>query len=352
MAGRSELTPELLTKLMAEHTGGATVDSVRAEPVGTGQMAICLRLDLEYGTEGAGPASVIAKLPSVDPASRDAAKALRCYEIEVSFYRELHSLLDVSTPRVYHADLDVDETDFLLLMEDVAPARQGDQLAGCTFEQAAAAVVELAGLHAPLWGQTRLEAIDWLHRNTEATAGSLSALVRMLYPGFLERYAERLTPGIRQASDRLVEGMDGYERNRPGPWTVTHGDFRLDNLLFTDAKPEIDVFVVDWQTAVLGPGVSDLSYFLGSAFHPEQRRAYEEDLVRAYHDQLGGSGVEISWSDLWSQYRRFAFGGLIMAIVASMLVQRTPRGDDMFMTMAHRHGQHAIDLEATEFLSG
>jgi hypothetical protein len=33
-----------------------------------------------------------------------------------------------------------------------------------------------------------------------------------------------------------------------------------------------------------------------------------------------------------------------------MLVERTARGDDMFMTMASRHGQHILDLEAEEFL--
>jgi type IV secretory pathway TrbD component len=44
------------------------------------------------------------------------------------------------------------------------------------------------------------------------------------------------------------------------------------------------------------------------------------------------------------------FGGLIMAIAASMLVQRTARGDDMFMTMAGRHGHHALDLEAADLL--
>jgi aminoglycoside/choline kinase family phosphotransferase len=350
MVGQAELTPELLTELMAEQTGGATVKSVRPEAVGTGQMAICLRLELEYLVPGAGPASVVAKLPSLDPASREAARALRCYEIEVNFYRELHSQVNVCTPTIYHADLDVEATDFLLLMEDVSPARQGDQLAGCSFDQAAAAVAELAGLHAPLWGQAHLEGLDWLHRNTDDTKGALSNVVNYLYPGFLERYADRLTPEVREVSDRLVEAMDRYEGSRPGPWTVTHGDFRLDNLLFREAGAETNVFVVDWQTAVLGPGVSDLSYFLGSAFPTEERRVYEEDLVKAYREQLAQAGIDLSWRDLWSQYRRFAFGGLIMAIVASMLVQRTPRGDDMFMTMAQRHGQHAIDLEAAAFL--
>jgi hypothetical protein len=34
-----------------------------------------------------------------------------------------------------------------------------------------------------------------------------------------------------------------------------------------------------------------------------------------------------------------------MAIVASMLVKQTERGDLMFAAMANRHGQQMIDLE-------
>lgn len=349
MTTEADLTPALLTRLLAAHSGGAAVTAVRAEPVGTGQMAVCLRLALGYDWPGAGPASVVAKLPSLDPASRGAAAALRLYEVEVNFYRQLLGDLAVRTPAVLHADLDVATTDFLLLLEDVAPARQGDQLAGCTPDEAAAAVRELAGLHAPLWGHPRLPELEWLHRDTDQRRADMAALVRSLYPGFVERYAERLDPEVRAVADRLVAGLDGYFAARPGPLTVTHGDFRLDNLLFEEGAG--GVYVVDWQTSVLGAGVGDLSYFLGSAFPAEQRRAHEEDLVRLYQGHMAAAGVELGWDDLWAQYRRHSFGGLVMAVAASMLVQRTPRGDDMFMAMADRHGRHAIDLQAAALLA-
>lgn len=353
MTTEADLTPARLTELLAGHTGGATVVSVRTGTVGTGQMARCLRLQLAYDRPGAGPASVIAKIPSLDPASRAAAAALRLYEVEVNFYRELLGDLAVRTPAVLHAGLDVAETDFLLLMEDVAPAHQGDQLAGCRPDEAAAAVRQLAGLHAPLWGHRRLERLEWLHRNTEEKKGDLPALVRMLYPGFVERYADRLDPEVHALADRLIADLDTFVSVRPGPWTVTHGDFRLDNLLFEDGGDGggVGVYVVDWQTSVLGPGVSDLSYFLGSAFPAEQRRAHEEELVRLYQGHMAAAGVDLPWDDLWAQYRRYSFGGLVMAIAASMLVERTPRGDDMFMAMADRHGRHAIDLEAGALLA-
>ena len=36
----------------------------------------------------------------------------------------------------------------------------------------------------------------------------------------------------------------------------------------------------------------------------------------------------------------------MMAIVSSMLVERTERGDRMFMTMLQRHCQHVLDTDA------
>ena len=41
-----------------------------------------------------------------------------------------------------------------------------------------------------------------------------------------------------------------------------------------------------------------------------------------------------------------------MAIVASMVVQRTERGDLMFLTSTTRHAQHALDVDAPALLLG
>jgi len=50
--------------------------------------------------------------------------------------------------------------------------------------------------------------------------------------------------------------------------------------------------------------------------------------------------------ECYRDYVRATFAGLIMAVGASMLVERTERGDKMFMAMAERHAQHALDLDA------
>jgi hypothetical protein len=54
--------------------------------------------------------------------------------------------------------------------------------------------------------------------------------------------------------------------------------------------------------------------------------------------------------DCFAEYRRLAFGGVLMVLVASMIVERTERGDDMFMAMLARHCQQALDLESEALL--
>lgn len=346
----ADLTPGRLNEQLVDHLDGAKVVDVAIDVVGTGQMAECLRLTLGYDREDThAPGTLIAKLPSEDPNSRAAAAAVRCYEIEVNFYLQLQPDLRIRTPRCYFATVDVGTTDFILLLEDVAEARQGDQLTGCSPDEAAAAAAELPGLHAPRWGDDKLTRYDWLHRSSDDGPGFLGMLLRGLYPGFVERYADRLSPDVLAFSERVVESLDSIDANRPKPWTVTHGDFRLDNLLFPLERGQ-RVAVVDWQTAVHGPGVSDLAYFIGGSLSAEDRRAHERDLVQDYSDRMKSAGVALDRDELWMQYRRYTISGLIMAIAASMMVKRTDRGDDMFIAMAERAGRHALDLDAPQLL--
>lgn len=343
-----QLTPEWLSTVL-----GAAVADVDRQPVGTGQMSDSIRLELTY--EGVAPpdlpTSVIAKLPAADPTSRATGLSLRSYEIEVRFYQELAPTLPMRTPRAFHADIDVETASFVMLLEDLRPAQQGDQLAGCDLARATVAVDELVKLHAPRWGDPGLDDIEWLHRDPEASRAGMLLLLPMLWDGFRQRYADRLGPEVHEAGDPLFASLEAYMTDTSQPLTVVHGDYRLDNLLFGGDLGGVPIAVVDWQTCAHGPGLTDVAYFVGAGLLPDLRRSVEQDLVRRYHDGLVAEGVEgYSFESCWAGYRRGTFAGLIMALAASMLVEQTPRGDDMFMAMAHRHARHALDLDAPALL--
>ncbi|HEY5025912.1 MAG TPA: phosphotransferase [Acidimicrobiales bacterium] len=345
------LTPSWLTAALTASRvlDGARVVDVTFHPIGTGQMCDCLRLDVHYDRLTDGPSTIVAKLPAADETSRTTAKALRSYENEVRFYQQLAPELPIRTPHAYYADIDVESARFVLLLEDLAPAQQGDQLRGCTAGQAQVALEELVKLHASHWGDGTLADIEWLHRDKAANHQFLTALLPGLWEGFRDRYATDLSVEVTQGGTVLFSKIDAYLLADPGPWTVVHGDYRLDNLLFDPAPGGVPVAVVDWQMCTDGPGMHDVAYFIGAGLGVDERRSAETDLVRGYHAALTAAGVtDYAWDQCWQEYRRGTWSGLIMAVAASMLVERTARGDQMFLTMADRHARHALDLDAAE----
>jgi aminoglycoside phosphotransferase (APT) family kinase protein len=149
----------------------------------------------------------------------------------------------------------------------------------------------------------------------------------------------------------LFSRLDAYLDADDAPRTVVHGDYRLDNLLFDPTPGGVPVTVVDWQTCTHGPAMQDVAYFIGAAMPPTGRRDAESALVDGYYAGLVAAGVGgYGWDRCWRDYRRGTWAGLIMAVAASMLVERTARGDEMFLTMAARHSRHALDLDAAELL--
>jgi hypothetical protein len=332
--------PEDVTPAWLSTVLGTQVDGFTLQPVGTGQMADSVRFTLQPSGD-----TVVLKFAAADDTSRATGVALRSYEIEVRFYQQIAPTVGIRTPHCHYAAVEPDTGWFTLVLEDMSPSVQGDQLAGCTADQAALALDELAKLHAPRWGDPSLLDLEWFHKGDQAATGTIM-IVQGLFPGFRERYAEQL-----DLASRVSAGLPHLFAQRTGPVTVTHGDYRLDNMLFGTADGGAPLAVVDWQTATTGPGLTDASYFLGAGLLAEDRRKHERDLVREYHRALVAGGVaDYDWDTCWTDYRRYTFGGLIMAMAASMLVERTARGDDMFMAMATRHCDQALDLDSIEFL--
>lgn len=329
---------------------GAEVTGVERAEIGDGLVGLNLRVTVESPDEGV-PGSVVIKLPSLDPTSRATGIGLRNYEREVKFYERIATTVDVRVPHCHHGEWDAESGDFVLVLEDMAPAEQGDQLAGCDDAMARDAVRELARLHGPRWDDPTLSAIDWLtRRSSDDDAAQLQMLYQLVFGSFAETYRRHLTTEAFELAEAFGAQVDRWVTDRDGPAAVTHGDFRLDNLLFGGDTGGPPVTAVDWQTPGHGPPVADLSYFCGAGLLPEDRRTHERSLVAHYGSSLAAYGVDLDEQWLWTQYRRDAFAGVIMAVVASQVVGSSERSEAMFTAMATRHLQHALDLDAWSLL--
>src|SRR5438552_2907692 len=206
------------------------------EQIGTGQMSESHRLSISYeDPRRAGPATAVLKLASSDSTSRATGVGLGIYAREVRFYTELAPRIGGPLASCSFAQYDPGEGWFTLLLEDVRDAAPGDQIAGCSLEQASLAMSELARLHAPVFADQALAEREWLNQPSPLS----QALVAQLLPGFFERYGERVSEEHRALCARLVGCLDHWLADRQPPLGLVHGDFRLDNLLF-GARPARD----------------------------------------------------------------------------------------------------------------
>jgi hypothetical protein len=328
---------------------GTTVAGFTPTPVGTGQVGAIVRFQLDY-VGGAGPASVIGKFASRDPESASIGVLTRTYETEVEFYTRLAPTVDIVRPRCHFAAVEPGTAHVVVVLDDLTPAVQGDQIAGCTEDQAALAVEQAARLHGPRWGDADLAEHLWLVGRT-----SLHVFegFRAIWEAFVARYRTMLEDVTMEQGERMLSARAGLAPTPPEVVTVVHNDFRLDNMLFDHGPDRPPITVVDWQTVGVGRGPGDVAYFLGSSFSdPADRRACEERLVATYYEALLEYGVtNYALEECWDDYRRSSFASLLMAVFASMHVGRTERGDRMFMAMANRSAQLAADVDAATLIT-
>jgi hypothetical protein len=320
------------------------VSAIQSKPVGNGLVGDSFRFALTYdGAPADAPASVVGKFPAADPASRASGSALRLYVREVSFYRELARTVRIITPRPHYARIDPANDDFTLILEDLGPARPGDQLAGCSLEDAETALLEAAALHAPRWRDPTLEKLEWL-AGDDTTSPQITAMLPMVIAAFKDRYAGQLESECMALVERMTPAVARLQADRSGPRTVVHGDFRLDNILFDIQGGARRMGTLDWQTLALGPGMTDVAYFLSAGLSPELRRQNERELVKLYLSELHRMGVaDYGFDEAWRDYRRLAVHGLLMGVFSAMAVERTERGDALFLTMTRGACLQALD---------
>ncbi len=344
----------LSERLRAAGHADAEIAGFHQTPIGTGQFGACVRFTLSYvRPRPEYPATIVGKFPSSDEGTRSMAVMVRAYSREVGFYNRLQSRLQIPTPRCYHAAVRGHGPEFVLLLEDMHPAIQGDQIVGCDPSVARAVVPALVGLHGPTWRDGVLADAEWLNFDNPAEVhNAIQAFFQSVLPEFLGRHHDELSTEQKDLFQRLADSS-GFPISPPAGehFCAIHQDYRLDNLLLDTTRTPPAVTTVDWQSLAVGHPVTDVSYFLGGNLRTEDRRANEDRIVRDYHEALYDFGVaDFGWPECWEAYRRASLFGLATVVFASMGVERTERGDELLATMARRHATHALDMDALEFL--
>lgn len=341
-----DIDAQWVTAVLA-HAGIVTaVSKCTAESVGTGQMGSCFRLRLKYGEE-AGPASLIVKLPAANPDSR-AAGSLG-YRCETSFYRKFADRISARVPRCFFSAADPSTNSFTLVLEDLSPAQQGDQIDGCTIDEALAAAINVAGLHAPTWNDPSVRDLDWLIPDLTAMPEPTAEFLRIATDQFLDRHS--VEPATAPVLERFVQQFAAWAAGRPAPYSLLHNDYRPDNLLFAPPGAPDPVVAVDWQVVSVGLPLRDVALLLATGLSTEDRRRAERAIIVAYQRRLVELGVtDYDVERCWNDYRYALFQGVFITVLGAFVAQPTERGNQMFTVMADRSAAAITDLDAFSLL--
>lgn len=343
-----QLTAEALTSVLRE--GGVVPAHVSVLQVkrtmfgaGEGCMSVMYRLELEYSDDANSnyPKKMVAKLTPSEIKPRIIGEFLHLFEAEVQYYkRGFAQCTGMRAPQCYFA-AHGGYGRFLLLLEDLAPAKTPDQIVGVTPEEALMAAKAAARLHAKFRNSVDVsdETKPWVRlMDDEAYArqvrGVYGEAVRSLDDSrfkFFGLLSDDL-PNVKAAMLWVEEHYDDFllplnlqdfKRTNPQSQfgtTLIHGDFRCENIFFpaendTNAKLS-EVTIIDYQLVKEGNPADDLAYFANS-MTVETRRSTELEFLRTYFEEARLAGaVDLTIEELLLSYQFSLFVPLAICVIA------------------------------------
>ena len=376
-----ELTAEWVTLALRARgvVKRGTVTEVRSEILGEGEgfIGLIVRLHLRFDPpEPDAPERIIAKLPIGLAQNRALGELLGAYEREIRFYEELAPVVELNTPHCYYTAMDRNPFEgreaqtlrflgrlpswimralfplllglarrikrrYILLLEDLAPARVGDQIAGCTPVVAERILRELAVAQAGLWNSPRFEPLIWLAR-IDLLPRASQAMLRRNRGAFFKQFGKHLPPSILGLSNWLnTNGVALMNHLGSPPLTLVHGDYRLDNLFFEGSGDELSLTAVDWQGVGCARGPLDVAYFITGNLDPDVGVEAESSLVRAYHQELLARGVSgYPFEGCWRDYQ----------LSKLFLLHRFMSGEGL-IDLSHERGQLLLQRNLERLLA-
>lgn len=349
-----DITPEWFTAAMQSAgaaTGVASAVDVTPIGVGVGLVGSLARVTPTW-VDGTGPATVIAKFPSPADSSRFVAAVLGMYRKEVRFYQELTDRCAVPHADCFYAVHDEASDDFVLLLGDLAGGRSVDQLDGCTQAEAELAIDRLADFHASFWNDAALVDNGWLGRLADSPfPESIAFSFEQSWAPVQELFGERMPEKIVALGDRFPGLLaELTARLSEAPFTLSHGDFRLDNIFFND---DGDLALCDWQLVDRSRGGRDVAYFLTQNLETELREALETALVERYVKRLESHGIaDYAFDVAWEDYRLGALLTFAYPVIAGGgLDHADPRATELTRKMLDRCIAAITDLDCFDLVS-
>jgi hypothetical protein len=234
------------------------------------------------------PRQFLGKCPLDNDSARLYNSIMRYYGRESGFYRDLAGGVPMRVPRCW-VNVNEDER-YVLLLEYFADATPGDVLEGTTFDNMLRLIGDMASLHGRYWMDRKVRDLPWMFQFTEPSlimgfdvVGSTWPMALAEAPGLVPADLAALIEGPYIRDVPAAQWIEAYNDR---PWTLVHGDYELENVLFL---PDGTPAVVDWQGIMVGFPAMDLGFTLAVSGSPETVER-ETELLDHYRRELTAAG--------------------------------------------------------------
>lgn len=309
------LTPQWLTHAVCREHPDAAVVSVT---LGAGSDGTTCRRAItvaynEAGREAQLPTALFTKTTATLKSRLTTGFANMAYG-ECLFYNKVRHTVELESPRGYFAVHDARTLRSMLIIEDVATTRGatfGKAAIPASREEAEAMVAQMAIYHGAYWEDSRLSTVLGEVPTAEAFVHGMARMINFEKRSLigLARAADIVPPELtRRRAELWPAFLRSLELHRSRPQTLLHQDTHAGNW-FRPAPGKMALH--DWQGLARGLWAADYAYALASNLRVEDRRAWEEDLLRLYLERLADTGAPAPrFDEAWTEYRREHLHGL------------------------------------------
>ena len=329
---------------------GGSITGMARKPVGegVGMLGLIEVITPTYSGDANGaPKSVVVKYPTENEGNLVVATTFNVYQREVLFCQRVAPQAGMRVPKVYFSAFR-GETSFVIVMEDLSEYTMGDQVEGCSIARAEVAMKELAKLHASFWEKVDVPKYEFLPYHFPGIhAEAMLGGARAGWDNMVSIFGDLICDELKVNKDRFLDTVPKMQQWLvQHPYTLIHGDFRMDNLMFGTKADHSPLAVIDFQGALRCKGIQDVAYLLSHNMDPAECRANERRLVEMWHAGLVANGVTgYSADQAWDDYKRAVlYLWVYVVVIAGTLDPSNERGKAFMGAMVNRSSRAVADL--------
>ncbi|WP_328402026.1 aminoglycoside phosphotransferase family protein [Nocardia sp. NBC_00403] len=339
-ASGAAITAQWLTAVLCRDVADAEVVAFSTTNGSSGTSTrAAIRVEYnEAGTQAGLPTELFAKT-TTSFSQRMLLGGGKMIDGETRFFMDLRPQVELEAPLGYWGTFDSSSWRSIVLMEDVAATRGAvfiEPNAPIARTQIEDLVRNLARLHGTFWEHPSIATLKNPNDFLAAIRSSIDMKGRCavgmeraeaVIPETLYGQSERLWAGVERAIDIATNDM---------PQTLLHGDPHIGQTYVTsDGR----MGFADWQVVMHGGWAHDFAYTVNSGCEPEDRRAWDRELLELYLDELARAGGKApSFDDAWLAYRQqsmFAYAAWAFTI-GRAVYQPKMQTDETCLTLLKR----------------